>query len=277
MDLYKGAGERTFILFRLMVFAAWAAKLVATPIGELTLLPLSAYQSIGIPLKYIPDFILSKELILSGVFLEVLKWSAFLVSVFAVAGPFKNVSAMAACVLLTVFQGLIRGFGFINHAEIPLLYAAYIVAAFPLFRSKNYQTPFILFLTTFLFTYSFIAAHRVAYGGAEVFLTDRISYWIAEKTFDASSYFQIGWGVWLFKYEWVRQMFILGFPFVTAVELLAPFSLVSRRFRWFFLAVVYSFHFMTWFFMDLLFWECMLLLLLLLDMSRWFKPRKAAL
>lgn len=274
MDLYRGADERDFFRVRVAIFAVWALKLLATPLEELSLLPASAYASIGIPLKYVPAFILPETALLSPIFLLSLKWATFMLIVTAVTGPFRNVSAVLACALLTVIQSLIRGFGFINHAEIPLLYAAYVWTAFSFFRVKDHQAPFILFLTAFLLTYTFIAAHRIAYGGIEVFQTDRITYWIAEKTFDHSSYFQIGWGALLFQHEWLRGLFKAGFPVVTAVELLAPLALLSRPFRAVFLAVIYSFHLLCWLFMDLFFWESMLILVLLFDLSRLSKSAR---
>ena len=39
--------------------------------------------------------------------------------------------AIFTCILLTFYQGLIRGYGYINHGELPILYAAYVLAVFP--------------------------------------------------------------------------------------------------------------------------------------------------
>src|SRR5205823_6246364 len=45
--------------------------------------------------------------------------------------PGYAIIAVTTCVLLTLYQGLPRSFGFLNHAQLALLYAAYVLAAFP--------------------------------------------------------------------------------------------------------------------------------------------------
>src|SRR5437660_907963 len=45
--------------------------------------------------------------------------------------PRYHAMAVAICLLLTLYQGMPRSFGFLNHAQLALLYAAYVLAAFP--------------------------------------------------------------------------------------------------------------------------------------------------
>ena len=77
-----------------------------------------------------------------------------------------------------------------------------------------------------------------------------------------------GLGGWLSTYPALGSLFALGLPVVTAVEVCAPACLFSRRFRQAFLAVMVPFHVLSWVFLDVWFWENLLLYALLLDGSR---------
>lgn len=45
--------------------------------------------------------------------------------------PGYRLVALLTCAMLTFYQGLLRGLTFTNHAELPLLYATWVLALFP--------------------------------------------------------------------------------------------------------------------------------------------------
>ena len=56
----------------------------------------------------------------------------------------------------------------------------------------------------------------------------------------------------------------LGFPLVTVVEILSPYCLVSRRFRHFWLVTIFGFHVLTLLLMQIVFWENIILRIVLM-------------
>ena len=83
----------------------------------------------------------------------------------------------------------------------------------------------------------------------------------------------IGWHV----PEWPCVMFMLrsGLPVVTMFEILAPLCLASSHFRWVFIPVMLSFHALSLVFMNIFFFDDMLIYLLLVDWSRRFPALRA--
>lgn len=275
IKLYQHAGPKSFEVFRAAVFGLWFLNLVLTPLDTLAQLPPGIYNPIGIPFKFFHGLSL---VMLNPAFLVFFKWSTTAIVFLAATGIFQRSSSLIGSVLITLEQALLRGFGNINHGELPLLYAAYVitVALFLIPKSKApnpYQIPFVLFLMIFLFTYTLIGLHRIAFGGLEVFTTERITYWIAANTYDVS-YYRFGWGQKVLESPLLNYLFVIGFPVITVFEILAPLALIYPLFRALFLLVIYPFHLMNFIFMDLLFLESMLLLILLFDISRWLEPKR---
>lgn len=287
IKLYQHAGPKSFEVFRAAVFGLWFLNLVLTPLDLLAQLPPAIYNPIGIPLKFLHAL---SPIMLNPMFLVFFKWTGTGIVLLAAAGIFPRASSLIGSVLITLEQALLRGFGYVNHAELPLLYAAYIItmAYFLIPKSggvsesakvgptqtlKPYQIPFVLFLMIFLFTYTLIGIHRIAFGGLEIFTTERITYWIAVNTYDVS-YYRFGWGQQVLESPLLKGFFVMGFPVITVFEILAPFALIHPLFRAVFLLIIYPFHLMNLIFMDLLFLESMLLLILLFDISRWLEPKR---
>jgi hypothetical protein len=68
-----------------------------------------------------------------------------------------------------------------------------------------------------------------------------------------------------------------GLPVITLFEMTAPLCLVSSHYRRLFIPVMLSFHLLSLVFMNIFFFDDMLLYLLLIDWSRRFPALRASL
>jgi hypothetical protein len=91
----------------------------------------------------------------------------------------------------------------------------------------------------FCIPYMLVAARRLSSGGLKIFLDDTILLCIAARSSDFAG---TGWGVGAVESTTMAWGLRFGFPLVTLFELLSPLCLVSRRFRWTWIAVIVPFH-----------------------------------
>jgi hypothetical protein len=196
-------------------------------------------------------------------------------------GPFKGIAAFT-CILLTFYQGLIRGFGYINHGELPMLYAAYVLAAFPsadalsLRRSPVHRAQSVMYSAPMLavglllaLTYTFVGARRLTHGGLEIFASETLIHMIALRSFEPGPS-GAGYGYLVLEHPWLALMLRIGFPIVTAFEVLSPLCLFYRGFRYAWIGVMFAFHGATGLFMQIWFTaNFVLILVFLTDSDRW--------
>jgi hypothetical protein len=81
-------------------------------------------------------------------------------------------------------------------------------------------------------------------------------------------YFKTNIGWHIPEWPFVVLMLKLGLPVITFFEITAPLCLVSAHFRWIFIPVMLSFHLLSLVFMNIFFFDDMLLYFLLIDWSR---------
>jgi hypothetical protein len=136
-------------------------------------------------------------------------------------------------------------------------------------RYNRNSYPLVTIVAMLCLAYTLVGLNRVVAGGGGVFTGDTMEAW----TIDASLrgyYFNtgIGWHV----PEWPLVVFMLksGLPFITLFEITAPLCLASPHYRWVFIPVMLSFHLLSLVFMNIFFFDDMLLYLLLIDWSRKF-------
>jgi hypothetical protein len=179
-----------------------------------------------------------------------------LLAVAAGARPYR-ILAPAACLALTVSEGILRGCGQFPHRYIIVLLLAYLLCGFPaadaltLFPPRTRRTAdprpsrAALVSATLLLclTYSLTAARRLSSGGLAIYLDDTIL--CATATRDAELGAAGGWGLWACESVPAAWALRLGFPLVTLLELLAPVCLFSKPFRWGWIAVMAPFHLAT--------------------------------
>jgi hypothetical protein len=83
----------------------------------------------------------------------------------------------------------------------------------------------------------------------------------------------IGWHIP--EWPWVVFMLRSGLPVITVFEITAPLCLAVPHYRWIFIPVMFSFHLLSLVFMNILFFDDMLVYLLLIDWSRRFPAMRA--
>ena len=264
--LHANATARELGVVRAVVFAAWMWIVVRDPLTFYGELPRSMYHPLGV-LKLVP---------FEPAALGTLRWAlvALLAACAIGVRPYR-VLALAAALLLTYQQGLLRAFTFNNHEELALLVCTYVLALAPAEdgfawprrytvhpRPELYPAALLAMSTLLLLPYCEIAAHRLAYAAPRVFTGESLPYWLASL----SSLDRDGWGagLWLLGHPTLVTFLKAGFVVTTLFELLAPLCLILPRFRIVWVVVVVGFHVVNWFTLNLFFWQNALLVLLLI-------------
>lgn len=272
--LHANATARSVVVFARYIFAIWLLKFFVDPFEDLASLPFEYASVVGI-LKLVPEPILREMLDVNVLFgtrvaIVVLCFACLFRRAFLLAAPL-------ACVLITAQQSLTRSYGHINHTEVPLLLAAFVLTVFAFAEARRststadddpaynrHAAPLVTVALLLCLTYSMVGMTRLVTGGFEIFLSDSIVKLLLDQAYHP----------WLIEFPWGREIYDwpllvlalkLGFPIATTFEVLAPVCLVSRRFRVVFIVVMLGFHLMNLLLMKLPFFETMLLLAILID------------
>jgi len=187
----------------------------------------------------------------------------------------RALSYTVAAILLTVYSSVIRSFGPAVHTDIVLLLSVYALAGFAwadMFAPKapgRYSYPLITIAGMLCLAYTLVGLNRAVAGGIDVFTGGTMTAWAVDASL-RGYYFNtnIGWHV----PEWplVNFMLCAGLPAITVFEITAPLCLASPYYRRVFIPVMLSFHGLSLVFMNIFFFDDMLLYLLLIDWSRMF-------
>ena len=306
--IHEDYSAESLRLATIWVFSIWLAKILSDSIPLISLLPYAVYEPVGM-IRAIPGPL--REILLGSGVLAALKALVIASLLATVATMALDIRALrrtrgrpggeslnrgllwlappvAASLLLTLYEGLFRGYaGHISHEDTVLLYATYLLSAFPVAdyiarRSNKFdasanlnQIAIVAVLLTLCATYTVVGTYRILHGGIGIFGTNSLTYWALRNTIDVLRPW-VGWGFVLIDYPIAEQIFKLGFPIITIFEFLAPLSLVFLRFRILFLATFISFHIATLLFMDVVFRETLALYLLFLDpvkITDWIRAR----
>jgi len=276
--IHEEAGPRLLRLTRLGVFALWIVKLLLDPLWRLAEIPREMFQPLGI-LTLLPATALDR-LLAPGGLAALLIVSLAVLALGLTNRAFPLVSMLAA-VLLTVYSSVIRSFGPAVHTDIVLLFAVYALAGFSWadwitekFGKKKIAPgaaayPIVTIVAMLCISYCLVGLNRTVAGGARVFTGDTMEAWAVDASL-RGYYFNtnIGWHI----PEWPLVVLMLrsGLPVITLFEITAPLCLAWPHFRWIFIPVMLSFHLLSLVFMNILFFDDMLLYLLLIDWSRRF-------
>lgn len=126
--------------------------------------------------------------------------------------------------------------------------------------------PLVAAFTALCLTYTFVGLYRIVHGGIDVFSSGSITFWALRDSYQVLNP-AWGFGRLLLEYPLLEKMLILGFPVITVFEVLAPICLFSRFFRYVFLLAMIPFHFLSWLFMEVFFWENLVLFVLFFDIE----------
>lgn len=290
--LHANVAPRTLGFVRAWVFGIWLVIVLTDRFGQLAALPPALFEPYGV-LHVIPGVVWSLILTSTGLLLLKLALVGLIVLTMVGARPYRPI-ALSAVALIVVHQGLVRGFGFINHAELAALYAAAVLALFPAADGfalsprkepsappATYSLAMVLATLLPLLAYSAIALYRVAKAAPDIFFSDTMLHYIGRSTF-RSSYFGMGWGRFVLEHvAWAGPLINAGYFVVTLFEIASPFCLFSKRLRVAWLCVIVPFHVSTLFLMNIFFWENLLLFCVTMTdidriVARWPSRRRAA-
>ncbi|MBL4843910.1 MAG: hypothetical protein JKY65_00170 [Planctomycetes bacterium] len=276
--IHAAATARGLGFVRAWIFLLWLLHVVPDDPSRLAALPRRAFDAPGL-LRIIPES--AWDVLLTVPALLALKWILTLGLIACALGvrPWRWI-AIPTVLLLTLHQGLARGFFYINHQELSALYAVYVLALFPLsgfslFKRRDPQPEgmnptarlaMLLLAVLVLTPYCLIAAHRLTHNDLSFWGSGALPYWIAENSYGPTWYGLTPVAEVVLRQPLLVRALEFGFPIVTTAELLAPFCLVSAKFRRYWLVVMVGFHLSTIVLMDIFFWEVLLLFpVLLLD------------
>jgi hypothetical protein len=261
--LHARVSPETLGCARIWVFGIWLVWVFLDPLPDLARYPTEILRPIGV-LKLVPAA--AWPLLLSAAGLWGLKLALLAgLAALTLGLPGYRPVALVTCVLLTLYQGVIRGLTFTNHSELALLYATWVLALFPaadaMARRRRhsptaapvmYSAPMQLIALILLTCYSLVGVRRLIESAPAIFFDDTIIRYVAVRAAPARPVFG-DMGLAVLEHPWLARLLTLGFPVVGIFEALAPLCLFSRWFRWAWLAVIVPFHVGTWLLMGILF------------------------
>jgi predicted DCC family thiol-disulfide oxidoreductase YuxK len=286
LALHANASAESVAMVRIGVFLLCAAEALmlarqAMPVAEGTI------ARFGF-LALVPDSGL--DLIRSATGQLVLYFAAGIAAVAAALGIAPRVSMPLATGLFIVTQAIPRALqGHVNHAQIPVMFASLLLTLGPSADAlclwprrahaatrptQAYQATLVIILGIVCLGYTFIAAYRLAYGGWALFTSDTLLHWFAQRNLGAPDP-NATLGMVIVRSPLLSQLSIWSFPAITMLELLAPLTLISRRFRLFFIPSMLLVHVGIYFAMHISFSQLACLYVLFIDSAYW-SPRKPA-
>lgn len=271
--VYANATGRTVVMVRLIVFGMAFFEVATQSFVELSELPIGLVKPIN-PIVYYPGL---AEWLLKAEVLRGLQLSLLLFTGLAALGVSLPWTSAVAFALMVLREALPRAFGHDNHAQISLIMAMFALSlaswadricdrhhGWKSSHINRHTYPPLLVALALTLTYCFMGVRRLIAGGVDIYTSGSITYWMGRQG-HADSLHGLGLGRYVGDYQLIEWAIVIGFPIITAIELLAPICLVSFRFRLLFLVSMFIFHIMTYLFMNILFAENMILLLLLID------------
>jgi hypothetical protein len=261
--LHQRVSPETLGCVRIGVFGIWLVSVALAPFSDLARFPVETLRPIGV-LNLIPGP--AWPMLLSPAGLWGLKAALLAGLVLLVLGaPGYRAVALLTCAMLTFYQGLLRGFTFTNHGELPLLYAAWVLALFPADDAVSlgrrrvaarapvmYSAPMALVALVLLLCYSLVGIRRLVESAPGIFLDGTIVRYVALRAASARGTFG-DLGLAILEHPRLARPLLLGFPVVGLFEALAPLCLLSRWFRLAWLPVIIGFHLGVWILMGFLF------------------------
>jgi hypothetical protein len=270
---------------RIVVFSLWIPNLLYIRLPDYASLPLELLHRHG-ALRLIPDFVWS--FLFAREFLILFQLGVLACVVWLILGlPRYRLVAIATCILLILFDGMFKSIDTMHHGQFGILYAAWILAAFPAADAvalaprrgpraadAQYAAPMFLIPAVLLVAYGFMGALRIDRNGLDLFGSEALQYWFAKNSLFPPSRLGFDLGVVVASTPWMLVPMQIGFGVVTLFELLSPVCLVSRTFRWIWLWVMVPFHLLSALLLNILFWENVgLILFFMTDIHRVFAPR----
>jgi uncharacterized membrane protein len=289
----KGTCKHLAIV-RIWVFGILLLDLGVDDLAPLAFFPGEAFVSHGV-MKMMPKICLDALLQPEGLRVFTLVYAAVLVAGLVGAGRAWLTTGLAL-ILTAIFQGLARGFGgHVNHQELIVLFCLPFLIPRAAYSSLSVNALFgaggadrdaeadgvaRLMLRSICFwiflTYFMIGMARIQTGKWGSYTSPAIEYYAYVHS--------LKWNYWDFSgaarlMEWpALQTFLrLSFPFATILELAAPLAVFRSKLTPFMVSFLIGFHLMILMFMNIFFWQN--ILLLIIPLLGWYidgRPEKAA-
>lgn len=276
--LHEDAPPEALRLVRGLVFATWFLRVAFKPLDQLWMIPASLIQPVGW-MRPLPPAL--EQVLHNAAFLHGLKAAALLSFALVIAGVALRPMMVVACVLMTLFTSLWRGFaGHMDHESVLVLLAGYLLTLFALADARTERTgespapggptragiQLTGVLAVLCLAYMMVGVFRMVHGAPAVFTSNSLTFWSLRNAYETAEP-AWGWGKYVLEYPWLARMLNWGFPVITLFELTALFALFSRRYRYTFLLVMVPFHLLSLFVLDVFFWENMVLYVLFFDLG----------
>jgi hypothetical protein len=267
----------------MVVLGIWMVIVANTPYGSYAHLPTDMIAGRGLGRLLLGENAL-KSFFFSYPVLTTLKWGAIVGCLLAILAPNRlRWLTPVVCVCILVLDLITRSInGYANHAQLVPLF---VLLVFALFGGRRYlpiiglragadtlRTPdpsdrrpggtieagyaSVVWLASLMLIipYTYIALNRLLEGGMGLFLGDAL---LDSITLNNRLYAAYGFTVFLgwIQIPWLAASLKVGFLVTTLFELCSAGVLFSQRFRLIWLAVIGSFHLITLFSMNILFWE----------------------
>lgn len=270
---------------RAATFGIWLVTVAVTPYPLYSRFPSELQSGFGLG-RVFTDIPIVKQVVFAY-------WTLMLLKVTAVAGCLAVLLTavrphVAAVVTLNivVLDSLTKAMGgFANHGQsAPLMFAILFallgdrpfLSAAGTWRAWRHRTSAardvtrttrhddaVVWITASLLAlpYTYIGINRIVHGGVDIFRGDAILYYVgaASRSFQANS---------VLSDETAREILRYGFAMTTVMEACSVGILFWRPFRLTWLAVIGSFHVLTVVFMNIFFWENLVLGMVVL-LPRW--------
>jgi hypothetical protein len=239
--LHQRVSLETLACARIWVFGIWLASVLLTPFSDLARFPIEVLRPIA-ALQLIPNAARAVLLSPAGfVGLKLALVGGLALLVLGVPG-YRPVALLTCCAALAFYQGLLRGFTFTNHGELPLRYAAWVLALFPAAdtlavaprpgspRPVTCRAAMQLVALVLLVCDGLVGMQRLAESAPGILQGGTIVHYVAARA--AASRGTFGdLGLTVLQHPGLARALTLGFPVVGLCETLAPLCLVSRWFR----------------------------------------------
>ena len=272
--LHSDVGPGGLALFRIVVFGLWALSIVHSPSLVLAAdAPRELFDPPGV-LGLLPGAFW--DALFEPVRLRILEVGLLVLFVAAAVGarPWWLIGPLAFAGAL-MLDGLHKGFGgFVNHAQMALVYSALFLAIAPAAvrrwpATKDdaeqghgaglYRFPLIATAVVFAAAYSLIGLYRVFEGGWTIFAGDALATYMGLRTFEVAVT-GFDWSLLLIGSPLLLWGAKAGFLVTTVFEILSPLCLAHDGFRRAWLVVMVGFHLTTLVTMNIFFWENLVLL-----------------
>jgi hypothetical protein len=250
---------------RAVIFSLWFVKFAGVSLSALASLP--ADLEPPLLLQAVPPW--AWERLLRPPVLGPLQASICVLCVLAALGlrPYCPI-AVAVASFVTFEQGLVRSYGYLNHPEIFLLLATWILAFSPAADGFSWQpsrsdlrpAPVYGAVIAFValvgcWTYAAAGAYRIAHHGLEMFTSASMKHAVVLNSFAHGSG---AVGAFLLEHPTVARWIQLALPAATVLEVASPLALRDHRFRRLWLGFLVTFQLLTALSMTIFFWESML-------------------